>query len=107
MIIRNLALTGLIGLGLGSVALYTPPAEARAYYSVSIRTAPPAPRYERVVVRPGYAWSPGYWRWDGHRHRHVWIGGYYVQHRPGYRWQPPHWERHGHRWGWRGGHWRR
>ena len=102
MIIRTLALTGLLGLGIGT-AIYAPPSEARTF--VSVRIAPPAPRHESVVVRPGYEWAPGYWRWSGRRY--VWANGYYVHVRPGQRWHSSHWERHENRWHYREGYWHR
>lgn len=102
MIIRALALTGLLSLSAGA-ALYTPPAEARTF--VSVRIAPPAPRYERVVVRPGYIWAPGYWRWNGRRY--VWAQGRYMGARPGWAWRPGHWVRRGGGWFYREGHWTR
>ena len=99
MTIRNLALIGLLCLGAAASA------EARTFVDLDINVAPPAPRYERVVVRPGYVWTPGYWRWDGHGH-HVWVGGIYVRERPGHHWVPAHWVQ-GPRGGWHfvGGHW--
>lgn len=102
MIIRSLALTGLLMLAAGS-ALYTPPAEARSF--VSVRIGPPAPRFERVVVRPGYIWAPGYWRWNGRTH--VWVGGGYLVARPGRVWHPGHWVNRGVGWFYREGHWGR
>ncbi|MEO5558115.1 MAG: YXWGXW repeat-containing protein, partial [Dokdonella sp.] len=57
-----------IGLGLGLVM--SAHASARAFVGLSIGVAPPPARIERVVMRPGYAWAPGYWRWNGARH--VW-----------------------------------
>lgn len=86
----------------GTVVLPTPAQAQRV--GVTIRVAPPAPRIERVVVRPGYTWVGGYWRWNGHRY--VWRNGYYARVRPGrtvwvaghyraapggYVWVPGHW----------------
>jgi hypothetical protein len=34
-------------------------------------------------------WSPGYWRWNGHRH--VWTRGVWVRERRGWHWEPQHW----------------
>ena len=82
MTTRNLALIGLLCLGTAGGVAYTPPVEARTFVDLDINVAPPAPRYEQVVVRPGYVWAPGYWRWDGHGH-HVWVGGYYMHERAG------------------------
>jgi hypothetical protein len=85
--------------------VYTPPADARGYISLNINTAPPPPRYERVVVRPGYVWAPGYWRWDGRRH--VWVEGYWIRERPGYVWVGPRWEQYGGGWRFSAGYWNR
>jgi WXXGXW repeat (2 copies) len=69
--------------------------------------APPQPQVEMVPVAPGsdYAWTPGYWNWNGVGW--IWIGGGWVI-RPGPRaiWIGPRWERHGRGYVWRGGHWR-
>jgi len=100
---RNLAMIGLLLLG-SATAVYTPPVEARTYVDVNIGVAPPAPRYERVVVRRGYVWAPGYWQW---RHnRHYWVNGYYVRERVGHRWIPAHWQQGPRgRWYFVRGHW--
>jgi len=95
---RTLALIGLLCLGAAGTT-YTPPAQARTFVDLDINVAPPAPRYERVVVRPGYVWAPGYWQWDGRYRRHVWRSGYYVRARPGFVWVGPRWVQ-GPRGGW-------
>ncbi len=88
MTTRTAALIGLLCFSaMGSI--YTAPVEARISADIDIKVAPPAPRYEEVVVRPGYVWAPGYWRWEGGQH--VWIRGAYVPERPGYFWEPHHW----------------
>ena len=104
MTTRTLALIGLLCLG-SAATVYTPPAEARTYVSLGINVAPPPPRHERIVIRRGYVWAPGYWRWEGRRH--VWRGGYYIRERPGYVWVAAGWYRgpHGH-WHQRPGYWR-
>ncbi|HEY4075344.1 MAG TPA: hypothetical protein VGM26_00295 [Rhizomicrobium sp.] len=54
--------------------------------------APPPPR---VVVaprlRPGWVWTPGYWRWTGRAY--VWIDGVWLAERPGYGYVAAHWVR--------------
>jgi len=80
-----------------------PAAQARTYVDVNIGVAPPPPRYERVVVRPGYVWVPGYWGWSGHRH--VWHRGYYVAERRGYHYVPARWDRDGRYWRFHEGYW--
>ena len=108
MTTRALALIGLLCLGTAGGFAYSPPAQARTYVDVGVEIAPPAPRYEAVVVRPGYAWTPGYWRWNNENRRHDWVGGVYVAERPGYRWEPHRWD-HGRdgRWHFQEGRWNR
>jgi hypothetical protein len=79
-------------LTLVAICALAMPAAAQNF-SVTIGTAPPAPQYEVVPPpRAGYAWAPGYWRWE-HNH-HVWEAGHWMEHREGYRWEPDHWVRH-------------
>lgn len=101
MIIRTVALTGLLVLGAGATT-YTPPADARTF--VSVRIAPPPPRYEHVVVREGYEWAPGSWSWNGRRY--VWIGGRYMVARPGRHWEHPVWVHEGRGYRYHEGRWR-
>jgi hypothetical protein len=67
-----------------------------AHAVVEINVRPPEPR---VVVVPaerhGYAYAPGYWRWNGHKH--VWVDGRYLKEKHGKHWVAAHWEegRHG------------
>ncbi|MEO7065685.1 MAG: hypothetical protein ABI114_02140 [Rhodanobacter sp.] len=109
----TLKLALLATLGFASTAIiYAPPvaAASRVSIGVSVGTpiAPPPPRYERVPhARRGYVWAPGYWNWNAHAQRHVWIGGNWVRARPGYRYRPAYWMRHGHGWRFHGGYWRR
>jgi hypothetical protein len=101
MIIRTLALTGLLAVGAGT-AIYMTPAQARTFVSVQI--APPPLRHENVLIRPGYVWAPGYWRWNGRQY--VWIGGRYIVVRAGQAWVHPYWEQRGPRWFYHEGYWR-
>lgn len=99
------ALLALVLAAAGTVAM-PQAAMARTYVGVSIGVPPPPPpRVERVVVRPGYVWAPGYWRWNGARH--VWVGGYWMPARAGYRYAPPHWVHTGPAWTFRAGYWHR
>jgi hypothetical protein len=53
--------------------------------------APPPPRLVvRPVQRPGWIWSPGYWRWSATGY--VWMGGVWLAERPGFAYAPAHWE---------------
>ena len=88
MSVRPLLLASLLGSALAGGLLATP-AQARSVVELSVQTAPPPPRFERVVVRPGHVWAPGYWRWNGRRH--VWVAGHYVVARPGYVYVGPRW----------------
>ncbi|AKJ70314.2 hypothetical protein PATSB16_09320 [Pandoraea thiooxydans] len=91
-----------------AAALFSPASSARpqANVTVMIDRAPPPPVYERMPPpRRGYVWSPGYWRWTGHRH--IWVNGQWVRARRGYRYQPPHWVRDGREWRFSPGDWRR
>lgn len=88
-------------------AVIAPTAEARGYVSVSVGVAPPPPRYERVVVRRGHVWAPGYWRWAPHAQRYVWVRGYWMPARPGWRWVGPRWVPRGPHWVFRAGYWSR
>lgn len=106
MSIRSLAFASFLAIAaLG--AAHAPDAAARIYVDVRINVAPPPPRVERVIVRPGYVWVPGYWRWDGRVHRHVWVTGYYVRARRGYRYVPAHWVHEGPVWRFHAGYWAR
>jgi hypothetical protein len=72
---------------------------------VEVEEAPPPPRQERVVIRPGFVWVDG--RWDYRRGRYVWVDGRYERERRGHRWVNGHWERRGRRHVWIDGHWSR
>ena len=99
MTTRKLILPVLLTLAaLGT--LQAPPAQARGFVALSVGIAPPPPRIERVVVRPGWVWVPGYWRWAPRAQRYVWMRGYWVRARPGWRWVSP-------RWVFRAGYWSR
>ncbi len=77
---------------------------------IVVRIGPPPPRPVEVVPvppteHPGWAWHPGYHRWDGERY--VWVPGYYAEPpHPHARWVEGHWaHRHG-GYVWIEGHWR-
>jgi hypothetical protein len=54
--------------------------------------------------RPGYAWAPGYWAWDGYRY--VWMQPRWVDQRPSVIYAPAVWGTPGPRWGFEGNRWR-
>jgi hypothetical protein len=103
----TLTAIALISIGASLTACAESPPPRRHHAVVEIQVAPPAPR---VVVVPaerrGYAWAPGYWRWNGHEH--VWVEGRWIRERRGEHWVPAHWEesRHGY-WHFEEGHWER
>lgn len=107
MLMRKMVLSAALAVA-GMSAAFAPPASARVVVGVTIAAplhAPPALRVERVGVRPGYVWIPGYWRWRNARY--VWVGGYWEHGRPGYRWYPPRWEGCGPHWCMHRGYWGR
>jgi len=64
---------------------------AAAEISINLNFGPPAPRYEVIPApRPGYAWAPGYWRWENERH--VWRTGRWIEARSGSHWVADRWE---------------
>jgi hypothetical protein len=91
-----------VGLSLGIACAQT--ASARVAVGVSIGIAPPPVLVEHVAVSPGYAWAPGYWRWNGARH--VWVGGVWIHGRPGRAYVPARWARVAPAWRFHGGYWR-
>lgn len=105
MPLRPLLLSAALGLIAGAGLLHGNPAQARGHRVVSVRLAPPPPRHERVVVRPGFVWIPGYWRWHGGRH--AWIAGYSAPARAGYVHRPARWRRQGPAWRFHHGYWQR
>ncbi len=73
-----------ISLLAASAGMMLPMAQAQAQAVVAIRVAPPAPRMERIPPQArGYAWSPGYWNYSGHRY--VWVPGRSIRVKHGYR----------------------
>lgn len=100
MLNRKLLLGVLIAASLGGAAV---PAMARTNVDLIVSFAPPAPRYERVVPRAGYVWSPGYWNWASNRY--VWVDGYWLPERVGYYWEAPRWFDSGHGWRYQPGSW--
>ena len=80
---------------------------ASAATQIYVRIGPPARAVEvRPVVRPGYVWQDGYYRWNGHRYawvsgrsvrapyaRAAWSSGRWERSHRGYYWVPGHWVR--------------
>jgi hypothetical protein len=83
-----------------------PAAYAQIHGVITVREAPPPLRAEVVPApRRGYAWTPGYWNWQG-RH-HVWHSGTWVRARPGYVYSAPSWAERDGRWEFHQGRWAR
>jgi hypothetical protein len=101
---KKLLIATLLATSLGGGLALAPAANADV---VVVRVAPPPPRDEVVPpARDGYVWTPGYWRWNGHRH--VWVSGKYVRARHGYHWREPVWAQVDHgRWRLERGRWER
>ena len=76
--------------------------EARVF----VRIGPPPVVVEQPAPTPGpgYVWTPGYYRWDGHAY--VWVPGAWVTAPwPGAHWVPPHWVRRHGGWVFINGYW--
>lgn len=88
----TLTLATLIAIG---AAAYMPlPSVAQTSFSIVVGSPPPPARFESVPQpRHGYAWAPGYWDWNGHRHE--WVSGRWERARHGYYYQPAEWRRDG------------
>jgi WXXGXW repeat (2 copies) len=74
---------------------------------VFVRVAPPRPRVERRLARPGprYVWVPGYHIWNGTAY--VWRPGVWVlPPRPHARWIRPRWVHRRRGWVFIEGRWR-
>ena len=98
----------LIGLLTAGAALSTAAAVSgcagEASYVIRAESAPPPPRAEVVVHRPGYVWIEGHWeRRGGHW---LWRDGYYARERPNHVYVRGRWERRGPSYVWIEGEWR-
>ncbi|MES2261173.1 MAG: YXWGXW repeat-containing protein [Pseudomonadota bacterium] len=97
---KKLLIAAMLAGSLGSVTM---PSSAEV---IVVRTAPPAPRSERVPeARRGYVWAPGYWNWSGNRY--VWKRGSWVRERHGYVYHAPTWQERDGRWAMQRGSWER
>jgi len=74
----------------------------RAYI---VADAPPPPREEVVVFRPGQVWIHGHW--ERHGPRWAWRDGHYERERPGYVYIEGRWQHSGRDHVWVDGGWRR
>jgi len=77
---------------------------ARQAFPVGI--PPPAVLEEQELKHnTGYAWIPGFWRWNGISH--VWVKGRLVAGREGYIYVPEQWIATNGRWVFHAGRWER
>jgi hypothetical protein len=92
----------LIGGSTAGVAQSAPPDMGEnfepPYTAGPVWQAPPPARSELMplALRPGWIWSPGYWRWTGRNY--IWIEGRWLPLRSGFRYIPAHWEQVGGAW---------
>ena len=97
---KKILSTTLLGIAL---------AVGSAQAQVFVRIAPPPPRHEVIIERPGpqHVWVAGYHRWDGRQY--AWVPGtWVVPPQPYYhRWVPGHWRHAPGGWLWVEGRWAR
>ncbi len=101
--LRNMVAALLVA----GAALATVPAMTGCYASGGayvVEDAPPPPRAEVVVSRPGYVWIHGRWTRPGNRW--AWREGYYEHERPNQVYVEGRWERRGRGHVWIDGGWR-
>ena len=103
---RLATLAIVLGLGAGTVLTTgcLVRGQVRTGAVLYVEEAPPAPRYERVIVQPGHVWISGRWVWTGGRWD--WRGGYHERARAGHTWVGGNWQRRGNRHVWVDGSWR-
>lgn len=90
---------------ISATAVFPLQAAAQVDINISIGSAPPPLRYERVPPpRSGYIWSPGYWDWNGHTH--IWAEGHWIRARPGYEYDRAEWYQDNGQWHLRKGKWK-
>lgn len=69
-----------------------------------VDSAPPAPRHETVVFKPGHVWVDGHWTRSGRDWR--WRDGYHERERSNQVYVRGRWERQGRNHVWVDGGWR-
>ncbi len=87
ILITSLAAATISMLAIVAPAMFTP---AAAQASMNLSIGAPAPVYYEPVpaLRVGYAWAPGYWRWE--RDHRYWERGRWEH---DYRHDWNHWHR--------------
>jgi hypothetical protein len=86
---------------------FAAPLGVQAAVNIDVDNAPPAAIVEEAPARPGYVYTPGYWRWDEPRHNHIWIKGEYVPERRGEHWVGHEWREQNGRYHFNEGRWER
>jgi hypothetical protein len=81
------------------------PIVASAQVTITTNVSPPPPRVERVTLRDGFVWAPGYWEWS-HRSYH-WVTGSYIFERRRHHWVADQWTQDGGDWHFARGRWER
>jgi hypothetical protein len=81
------------------------PIVAGAQVTITTNVSPPPPRVERVALRDGFVWAPGYWEWS-HRSYH-WVTGSYIFERRRHHWVADQWKQDGGHWHFARGRWER
>ncbi len=85
MSIRHALMCGCVIMGNAVI-----PALAYADADIIVTTAPPPAKVETIPApRHGYAWSPGFWKWEDTQH--VWVEGHWVEERTNAHWVPEKW----------------
>jgi hypothetical protein len=90
-------------LGGATVALAGPDVHVIGRTHEGPREAPPPPRDEHVVPRPGMEWVAG--RWDWRNHGWVWLPGRWEKEHAGQHWHQGHWDHQGDQYVWTEGAW--
>jgi hypothetical protein len=91
-------------LAAGAALSATPVLTGCAGEAYIVDTAPPAPRAEVSVHRPGYVWVHGHWQRRGSSWR--WHPGYYERDRADMVYIHGRWDRRGRSYVWVDGGWR-
>lgn len=76
--------------------------------TVYVRQAPPRAIVEVKLAKPYKAaiWVSGYWRWNQHKHKYVWVNGHWKKVKHGKTWKTGFWKQTPHGWIRVKGHWK-
>lgn len=81
----------------------TEPAGPTTVVTAYPTSAPPPPRVENVLARPGFVWVPG--RWDWRAGQWAWVAGHWERERANQMWIAGSWQLEGGHYVWIEGHW--